>query len=172
MIPYCRLERRQPGEEIMKLSRLALAVLAVGFSIGAAQAITVHRSVTVKGSPWWVWLDIGGFCEIEDWHPAIADCDKEWKDGAVFRTLTIKGGGSILEKRTEKTATSYSYDMLDTPLPVRNYHATFKVMPVEGGTLVDWTAHFSAHNATNAEAAAVMAGIFEAGLNQIATDHK
>jgi hypothetical protein len=157
----------------MRLSRLVLAAAAVAFSIGAAQAITVHRSVTVKGSPWWVWLDIGGFCEIKDWHPAIADCDKDWKDGAVYRTLSIMGGGTILEKRTEKTATSYSYDMLDTPLPVANYHATFKVMPAEGGgTVVDWTAHFWAHNATNAEAAAVMAGILEAGLNKIAEDHK
>ena len=53
----------------MKLSRLAMAFAALAFSIGAAQAITVHRSVVVKDSPIWVWLDIGGFCDIEDWHP-------------------------------------------------------------------------------------------------------
>ena len=157
----------------MRLGRLAVAALAMGFSIGAAEAITVHRSVTVKGSPWWVWLDIGGFCDISDWHPAIADCDKGRKDGAVWRTLSVKGGGTILEKRTEKTATSYSYDMLDTPLPVADYHATFKVTPAEGGgTTVDWIAHFHAKGASDAEAAAVMVGIFEAGLNKIAEEHK
>ena len=98
--------------------------------------------------------------------PRVADCDKERKDGAVWRTLSVKGGGTILEKRTEKTATSYSYDIVDTPLPVADYHATFKVTPAEGGgTTVDWMAHFHAKGASDAEAAAVMAGIFEAGLN-------
>ncbi len=156
----------------MKLSRIALALLAVAFSVGAAQAITVHRSVTVKGSPWWVWLDIGGYCAIEDWHPAVADCDKEWKDGAVYRTLSLQGGGTILEKRTAKGVHTYSYDIIESPLPVAHYHATFKVMPAPGGgTIVDWTAHFKAHNATNAQAAAVMAGVLEAGLAKIAADH-
>jgi len=37
-----------------------------------------------------------------------------------------------------------------------------------GGTLIDWTANFQAVGATDAEAANVIAGIFEAGLNKIA----
>lgn len=156
----------------MKMSRIALAICAVAFSVGAAQAITVHRSVTVKGAPWWVWLDIGGFCEIEDWLPPIKDCDDWWKDGVKYRKLDLGDGTAVTERRTDVGLHTYSYDIIDSPLPVANYHATFKVMPAPGGgTIVDWTAHFQAHNATNAQAAAVMAGVFEAGLNKIAADH-
>ena len=42
--------------------------------------------------------------------------------------------------------------------------------PVEGGTQIDWMAHFQAYNATDAEAATVIAGIFGAGLNHIVED--
>ena len=155
----------------MKGSRIAVALVAVAFSIGSAQAITVHRSVTVKGSPWWVWWEIGGFCKIEDWLPPVKSCHDWWEKGAKYRKLTLKDGSTVTEKLTAKTRDSYDYDIIDSPLPVANYHATFKVMAAPGGgTLVDWRAHFQAHNATKAEAASVIAGIFEAGLNRIAAD--
>ena len=64
---------------------------------------------------------------------------------------------------------SYSYEILESPLPVADYHAQFAVSAAEGGgTLIDWTANFQAVGATDAEAANVIAGIFEAGLNKIA----
>ena len=155
----------------MKLSRLAAAILATAFSIGAAQAVTVHRSVIVHKPTWWVWWQVGGFCEISDWLPPIKDCDDWWENGTRYRKLTTTDGATVTEKLTAKSARSYSYDIIESPLPVANYHATFSVMPAPGGgTIVDWTAHFQAHNATNAQAAAVMAGIFEAGLNHIADD--
>jgi Polyketide cyclase / dehydrase and lipid transport len=154
----------------MKSNRFAMAVLALTFSVGAAQAITVHRSVTVNKPTFWVWWQVGGFCEISDWLPLLSGCDDWWEDGARYRKLTTTDGATVTEKLTEKSARSYSYDITESPLPVADYHATFSVTAVEGGTQIDWTAHFKAHNATNAEAAAVIAGIFEAGLNHIVED--
>ena len=80
----------------MKLGRIAVAL-----SMGAAQAITVHRSVTVEGIPRLVWLDIGEFCGIDDWHPGVTDCTDERIDGVLQRTLTIEGGGTIIENQTD-----------------------------------------------------------------------
>jgi hypothetical protein len=163
--------RRQEGRNFMKPGRLAMAAFAVGFSIGAAQAITVNRSVTVDGAPLTVWWDIGDFCEISVWHPVIADCDDYWKDGVLYRTLSVEGGGTVLEKRTEKGPLSYSYEIIDSPLPVQNYRATFKVFQSGDKTTIDWTGWFDAKDGvTDAEAAATMAGVYEAGLAQIVKD--
>ena len=154
----------------MKSGRLAVAALAMAFGIGGAQAITVHRSVTVNKPTWWVWWQVGGFCEISDWLPLLSNCEDWREDGTRYRKLTTTDGATVTEKLTEKTGTSYSYDITESPLPVADYNATFSVTPVEGGTQIDWMAHFQAYNATDAEAATVIAGIFEAGLNHIVED--
>ena len=155
----------------MKFGRIAVAALATALSMGAAQAITVHRSVTVEGIPRLVWLDIGGFCGIDDWHPAVADCTDSRDGGVLQRTLSLEGGGTIIENQTDHEGLSYSYDIVESPLPVRNYHSTLKVTGSGNETTVEWWGWFDAKGATNAEAAAVIAGVYEAGLNQILADH-
>jgi hypothetical protein len=149
-------------------SRIALAAVAIGVSIGVAHAVEVHRTATVKGTPQWVWWDIGDFCEIEDWHPIVADCDDYWEDGVFHRTLTGTDGTTVIKERLlEETASSYTYEILESPLPVANYRATLSVSAGGEGTIIDWVANFDAAGVSDAEAAAVIAGIFEAGLNQI-----
>jgi hypothetical protein len=103
----------------MRLRRLAVAALATALSMGAAHAITVHRSVTVEGIPRLVWLDIGGFCGIDDWHPAVADCTDKRADGVLQRTLSLEGGGTIIENQTDHDGLSYSYDIVESPLHMR-----------------------------------------------------
>ena len=75
--------------------------------------------LTVKGAPDAVWQKIGDFCAIKDWHPAVKGCVVSDEGGVTFRTLTLADGGSIKEKLLEKTATSYSYEIIESPLPVR-----------------------------------------------------
>ena len=87
------------------------------------------------------------------------------------RTLSLEGGGAIIENQTDHEGLSYSYDIVESPLPVRNYHSTLKVTGSGNETTVEWWGWFDAKGATNAEAAAVIAGIYEAGLNQILADH-
>ncbi len=41
----------------------------------------------------------GDFCDIDDWHPAIADCVLKVEDGALHRILTTVEGGEFVEKR-------------------------------------------------------------------------
>jgi hypothetical protein len=155
----------------MKFGRIAVAALATALSMGAAQAITVHRSVTVEGIPRLVWLDIGGFCDIENWHPAVAECTDSRAGGVLQRTLSLQGGGTIVENQTDHEGLSYSYEIVESPLPVRNYHSTIKVSGSGNETTIEWSGWFDADGATNAEAAAVIAGIYEAGLDQIAADY-
>jgi hypothetical protein len=155
----------------MRVFGIAGALLVCGLSAGTAQAVEVHRSVTVAGYPQLVWWDIGGFCEIADWHPIVEDCDDDWEDGAKYRTLTAADGATIRERLTDSGPMTYSYEIVESPLPVANYQATFSVGGTDdGNTVIDWVAHFDAAGASEAEAAAVIGGIFDAGLDAIVAD--
>ena len=144
----------------------AALVLTAGAS--AAGAVEVHQMLTVKGAPDAVWQKVGDFCAIKDWHPAVKACVVSEEGGVTFRTLTLPDGGAIKEKLLEKTDTSYSYEIIESPLPVQNYRATFSIMGHGDATMIDWKSTFDAKDASDADAEGVIAGIFKAGLDQIA----
>ena len=63
----------------------------------------------------------------------MADCQETKEGDATFRTLTLKDGGKIKEKLLESDDTSYSYEIIESPLPVKNYKAKLSVEPDERG---------------------------------------
>ena len=83
----------------MRKSAFLIAAASFCFA-GSAFAVDVKKMVDVPASPDSVWKTIGDFCGIANWHPAIEKCEISKKDGVTFRTLTLKGGGAILEKQT------------------------------------------------------------------------
>lgn len=112
---------------------------------------------------------VGDFCAIKSWHPAVADCVETKEDDVVFRTLTLKDGGKIKEKLTETGDTSYSYEIVESPLPVKNYKATLRVGEddEEGRIEIVWQATFDAEGATDEEAKKKITGILNAGVGGI-----
>lgn len=134
-----------------------------------AFAVDVTRSVEVAAAPDKAWAAIGAFCQIGSWHPAIEKCDLATKDGATLRTLHLKGGGTIVERqlaRDDKTM-SYSYSILESPLPVADYKSTLSVKPHGTGSTLVWTGDFKAKGAPDAKAAEVIGGIYDAGLSSL-----
>lgn len=131
-----------------------------------ASAVEVRQVAEIKAAPAAVWDKVGGWCAIKDWHPAIAACDAGKKG---FRTLTLKDGGKVVEKQTKTGPNSYSYDIIDSPLPVKNYSATLTAKRDSlGQTDLTWSAKFEpAKGKTEAEAVAAINGIFAAGLKNI-----
>jgi hypothetical protein len=117
-----------------------------------------------------LWAKIGGWCAIAEWHPAIAKCEAS-KDGNVeFRTLTLKDGGVIKEKLLETGTTSYKYEIIESPLPVKNYTAMFSVAPDDDDLdeiNVLWSATFDANGKDDKDARGVIDGIFKAGMESI-----
>lgn len=155
----------------MRIVKLVLATcLALLIGSGSAYAITVKKKRDAPGDPAEVWALIGDFCAIKNWHPAIADCEQTEEGGATFRTLTLKGGGKIKEKLTGTEETSYSYEITEGPLPVKNYKATFSVEEDEDTpdrSEVEWEATFDANGASDEDAQKTIAGIFEDGVKAI-----
>ena len=156
----------------MKVLKVLVALASfAACGIQSAGAADVRQVAEIKASPAAVWAKVGEWCAIKDWHPAIASC-QPGKRG--FRTLTLKDGSKILEKMTKTGKNSYSYDIIESPLPVKNYKATLTAKADSlGSTDLTWTAKFdAAKGKTDAEAAAVINGIFEAGLNNIKSNVK
>ncbi|ATU94077.1 SRPBCC family protein [Phyllobacterium zundukense] len=150
------------------LRTLASAIAAMGVLVGSAAALEVASSATVAGKPDAVWQKIGDFCAIQTWHPAVSKCAQSDEGGATYRTLTTTDGGTIKEKLVEQTGTSYTYDIINSPLPVENYRATISVSADGDGTRVDWKSSFDAKGKSDSEAKDVISGIYKAGLDKIA----
>ena len=154
----------------MRMLRIAvLALAAITAWSMAAEALEVKKRREAPGTPADVWKLVGGFCEIKNWHPVVADC-VEFKEGdTVFRTLTLKGGGTIKEKLTGTEETGYSYEILESPLPVKNYKATLKIGEDDekGRVEIVWQATFDAEGASDDDAKKKIADVFDAGVSGI-----
>ena len=68
-----------------------------------------------------VWTVIGGFNALPDWHPAVEKSELEEEGGTKLRTLSLAGGGTIVERleaKDEKERTySYSCLLYTSPSP-------------------------------------------------------
>ncbi|MEL6266001.1 MAG: SRPBCC family protein [Pseudomonadota bacterium] len=125
----------------------------------------VSRAITLKAPAADVWAAIGPFQSIADWHPAVATSTREDIGGVEHRRLALEGGGEILEKHLGAGEMSYSYAILESPLPVADYRATITVAAANGAAVVVWTSTFEA-TADGAED--VIAGIYDAGFASMA----
>jgi hypothetical protein len=156
-------------------NRFAVSFIAMSFALaGAASATDIKHKVEVPGDASKVWSQIGGWCAISDWHPAIAKCEESKDGNTLRRTLTTKDGGVIKETMTKQGPTSYSYKIDESPLPVSDYTATFAVSQKkkkQGQVNVLWSAKFTPKG-KEADAKKVMDGILSSGLDQIKTKVK
>jgi hypothetical protein len=137
-------------------------------------ALEAAKQIEVQATPAATWTAIGDFCGIANWHPAVAKCELSEQDGAKLRTLSLNGGGTIIEKLTavDDGKMSYSYEILESPLPVANYASTLHVEEAPGGALIVWTGTFDAKDAPDAKAIEVIEGIYDGGLGSLASKVK
>ena len=84
--------------------------------------------------------------------------------------LTLKDGGKIKEKLLDEQPNFYRYEMLESPLPVKNYQGQFALTPDdddEDEINFAWSAVFDANGKPDKEAHDTIDGIFKAGLDNI-----
>ncbi|MEO1090397.1 MAG: SRPBCC family protein [Pseudomonadota bacterium] len=134
-------------------------------------SVEVERKVRVPASVETVWQAIGDFGALADWHPGVATCDVERNGALVHRHLRTVDGGEILEREVGEHAEdhSYTYEILSSPLPVSQYRAILRVLPDGNGAKIIWSSEFeAAAGTTPQDAAHVVAGIYDAGLDALA----
>jgi Polyketide cyclase / dehydrase and lipid transport len=150
-------------------SVVIVSALIVALSASAAIALEAKVSKPSAGSASAVWAAVGDFCGIASWHPAVAKCELSTKDGATYRTLTLKDGAQLFEKQVsfDAAAMSYSYTIEKGPLPVSNYTSTLKVTGDDKGAAIDWSGSFDANGKPDADAIKIISGIYDAGVDAL-----
>ena len=153
----------------MPTIRSTAVLLATALLATPAMALEVSQSVEVTAPPEKVWATIGGFCSIADWHPVVGKCTESEQNGAAMRQLTTVDGGVLVEKRVQYSdeGMSYTYVIVDSPLPVSDYVSTLAVMGVGDGSMITWSGEFAAKGAPDDKAVAVITGIYQAGLDAL-----
>jgi hypothetical protein len=143
----------------------------IAFSV-SAQAIESQASKTTSQDVKTVWHKVGDFCGIANWHPAVTKC--ELSADRKERTLTLKGGGTIVERlvRWSDKGHFYTYKILSGPLPVADYVSTLHVRASKSGTgsTISWRGHYAAKGASDADAKKAIDGVYDAGLARLAGD--
>jgi hypothetical protein len=130
----------------MQIKTAVVAGAALLMSGLAAYAIDTSAKASSKLSADAMWAKIGDFCGIAKWHPALEKCELS-ADGKT-RTLSLKGGGTIVEALTkmDTAGKSYTYSIVSGPLPVAKYDAK---------------------GAPDAEAAKAIQGVYDSGLQAL-----
>ena len=147
----------------MHIAKISVAAAAFLISIGPAFALDSSVTMTSSTSPEALWKKIGDFCGIANWHPAIEKCVLS-ADGKQ-RTLSVKGGGTIVEalENLDDANHTYTYTIISGPLPVANYHSTISVSADPKGSSLKWVGKYDSKGASDADAKKVIDGIYEAG---------
>ncbi len=118
-----------------------------------------------------VWAVIGNFNALARWHPAVEKSEELKEGGATVRKLSLRGGGTILERleSSDDKGHSYSYSIVESPLPVSAYRSRIKVRPGKDAAScsVEWSSEFTATGAPESEAVKAIRGIYEAGFKNL-----
>lgn len=146
-----------------------ITTIVLLFGNGAALGIEVDNKIEAPGAPAQIWEIAGDFCAIKAWHPLVADCKQTNVGDTVLRTLTAKNGATIKEKLVASADRSYSYEIIESPLPVKNYNAKLWVEKSErpNRTVIHWDAEFDAKGASDDEAKKMINDILAVGLKGI-----
>jgi polyketide cyclase/dehydrase/lipid transport protein len=152
---------------MMKLALIAMAALLFGSA--SAFAITVKKRTEAPGLPPQIWAIVDDFCAIKTWHPAAADCVETKEGDVTYRTITLKDGSKIKEKLTGKDDLSYSYEIVESPLPVKNYKSKLwlEVDDEPDRSVIYWQSDFDANGASEDDAKAKITGILADGVKGI-----
>ena len=153
----------------MRMFQLALmAAILTLFGCAAeepAGPLQIRKTMEIPLGLSEVWAQVGDFCAIGDWHPVVAECALVEEDGVTHRMLTLGDGGVIKEAHASTEANSYSYAIIEGPLPVRDYQATFMATGDDSNTTLTWTATFFADGVPDDEAMDIIGNVvFDAGL--------
>jgi len=123
----------------------------------------VFRSMILNAPVDQVWSVVRSFDGVSQWNPAVTDARMETGSATSpgsIRHLDIADGSVFRETLLELSDTGrfYTYDILDSPLPVRNYVSTHRFVPITqtDQTLGIWESRFDCDADAETELAAIV----------------
>jgi len=150
---------------------LFAGLVAAGLVASPVLAIDLSESVDVAASPADAWAAIADWCSITSWHPVIAECEAYEEDGKTMRKLVTGDGGELIEEQQamDEDAMSFSYAIIESPLPIADYASTMAVTENGDGATITWSSSYSANGVSDEEALELMTGIYRAGLDELSS---
>ena len=123
----------------------------------------VFRSMILEAPIDRVWSAVRSFDGVSAWNPAVTHAEMETGKATApgsIRHLDIVDGTVFRETLLELSDIShfYTYDILESPLPVRNYVSTHRFVPVThtNQTLGIWESRFDCEKDPEAEMVAIV----------------
>ncbi|MBI4774189.1 MAG: SRPBCC family protein [Deltaproteobacteria bacterium] len=140
--------------------------------------IIVLRSAVIEAPIERVWAVLRDFNSHDRWHPAVArslmenDLDGDVVGGV--RRISLNDGGEWREQLLQHSDRDYTftYCILDSPLPLFDYVATVRLKPVTDGnhTFWEWRSKFHAPDDRAAELEDLIGRkVYEAGFTGLRT---
>ncbi len=125
---------------------------------------TVQKEIAASAAQVWdIVRDFGG---VQRWSPGLSSCEVD-KEG-VGAVRTIKLGDMVIREKLESlddATRTFSYSIVEAPLPLSNYLSTFTVADTEPGkSQITWSATFDAAGMTDEQAAQMVEGIYHGGI--------
>lgn len=138
--------------------------------------VKVYRSTILPAPIEAVWDILRDFNGHDRWHPAIADSQIERGNPAdrvsAVRRFRLTDGAELREQllTLSDMETSFSYCLLETPVPLLNYVAHVRLAPVTDGdwTFWEWESRFDTPKGQEDVLAALVGDdIYQAGFDAI-----
>jgi hypothetical protein len=129
-----------------------------------------HASIRIDASPDLVWQFIGGLDSLADGAHDLPP--EEPGTGYTAERSLYEAVGDLVVKRLEffdDSARTYTYSILEAPLPVTTCRATVCVSAIDNGRAaqVDWVAEFTPAGVSDEEAIRLFERIFQRGLQEL-----
>lgn len=141
--------------------------------------VKVIRSTILEAPVEAVWERVRDFNGHDRWHPAVASSAIERSNPSdlvgCIRRFKLNDGAELREQllTLSDLETSFTYCLLDTPIPLFNYVAHVRLFPVTDGdmTFWEWEGRFDTPAGQENELAAMVGdNIYEAGMDAIRAD--
>lgn len=136
-----------------------------------------YRSAVVPASADEVWALVRDFDGLPGWHPGLASSELEGVSSAAevgaVRKLEVAGGGGTIRERLvvlDDTDRSYTYDIVESPFPIRTYRSTIRIAPITatGQAFVEWWSDYACEGGDEQKLDETFGGgVYETGLNAL-----
>ena len=138
--------------------------------------VKVLRSTVMENPVEEVWEILRDFNGHDQWHPAVRESHVERGESSdrvgCVRKFKLEDGSELREQllTLSDLEQTYSYCLLDTPIPLFNYVSHVRLYPVTDTdhTIWEWEGRFDTPEGQEDELAELVgSGIYEAGFDAI-----
>ena len=114
-----------------------------------------------------LWELIGDFGDVEKWATS-GTCVQEGEGVGALRTLTRGDGRVIVDRLEEVGDRSYSYSIVESPLPFNRYLAKMEVIPTSNERCrLIWSSEFEPKGMSEDKATEYINGVYHWGIGMM-----